>query len=296
MTSEQVIPLEAVITPTIRYSHGDLAALGASIRDEGMRHPLVLWADGTLISGARRYRACLMMGGRFRQVPVVYVDTIEDAAKRLLVDNEDDHLALPMTMSEVCRLWQWLRKLDEPAALLRADHARRRGAVLREQVMAGQRPPGRHAVSEDYVLNTLCGPFGISSSTAKRLWAIYAIAYLKSDVTPERRAQARRSLDSIDSGESSIWANYYPLVAGRSPAPVAANPPVEIEPAPAARQLAAWDRSLPQLEGLMAGLMELGAPNDDLTWAQVKPVVDRLAAVRRNTEKLIKKMRESNPS
>lgn len=294
MTYEQIIALEAVITPTIRYSHGDLVALGASIRDEGMRHPLVLWRDGTLLSGARRYRACMLAGATM--VPVVYVDTIEDAAKRLLVDNEDDHLALPMTMSEVCRVWQWIRKLDEPAALLRADFAKRRGVALRRQALDGTRTPGRHNVSEDYVLNTLCGPFGMSASTAKRLWAIYATGYITSDVTPGRRLQARAALASIDSGESSIWANYHQLTTGRSSAPVSANPPAEIESAPAVRQLTGWDRSLPQLEGLIAGLIELGPPNPDLTWAQVSPVVDRLAAVRRNTEKLIKKMRESNPS
>jgi len=87
-------------------------ALGASIRDDGLRHPITLWKDGTIISGGRRLRAYLLMD--MPRIQAVFVDNIEDAAKRMLADNEDDLLALPWKWSEVCRLWEMLRRLDAP--------------------------------------------------------------------------------------------------------------------------------------------------------------------------------------
>jgi hypothetical protein len=294
--TEQWISIEAVRTPVVRYSSGALSALGASLRDDGQRHPITLWKDGTLISGFRRHRAALLLGSA--SMRAVFVDTIEDAAKRLLTDGQDDYLALPMKSSEMCRLWELLRRLDEPAAKIRADEARRRGVELRRQTMRGQRPRGRTVnSSEDYVLSVLAPPFGLSESTARRLWAIYAHAVGIANTTAEKADKARVALADIDAGESSISANYERLITSRAaPAPRSRTRPVPVEAADAARQRLAWARSLPQLEGLVSGLVELGPPNAELTWDEVGPVHTRLAAVRRELEKMIKQMREHNKS
>ncbi len=299
--TETTINVEAVRVPSIRDNSDDvaerLAELGNSIRDEGLRRPIAVWTDGTLISGARRLRAYFLMAGapggsKFRHIPAVFVDTIEDAAKRLLSDNQDDAHYFPMKWSEVCRLWELMRTLDAPAAVRRADAARRRGVELRRATTAGKRRPGRASYSEDYVLHVLAEPFGISESTASRLWAIYSMSRL--DGAPTLALAARRALDDIDAGHSSIWANYQRLKAGRT-APVARRKqPEPVASAPAARQLAAWKRSLPEMEGLVAGLAELGPPHPDLPWDQVGPVCARLAVIRRDLEKMIKKMKESN--
>lgn len=296
-SAERTVNIEAVRTPNVRNAPGILAALGASIAEEGMRHPLTLWKDGTLISGSRRHRASLLLNRQ--HVPAVFVDTIEDAAKQLLVDNEDDHLALPMKWSEVCRLWGLLRRFDEPAAVKRIDAARRAGALLRQQTRAGLRRPGRSSAhTEDYVLSVLAPPFGTSEATAKRLWAIYSLAYgLTDDIDRAKRDHAQRAMANIDSGESSIYGSYSALLAGRTPPAAPRTKAVEPVEAVAARaQQTAWARSLPQLEGLVAGLVELGSPNADLTWEQVAPVHARLSAVRRDLEKMIKKMKEINQS
>jgi hypothetical protein len=50
------------------------------------------------------------------------------------------------------------------------------------------------------------------------------------------------------------------------------------------------------MEGLVAGLVELGPPNAELTWEQVGPVHARLSAIRRDLEKMIKQMKELNQS
>lgn len=296
ITVERTIATETIRVPEIRDTYGPLADLSASIRDEGLRHCLTLWKDGTLISGSRRLRAVVLLGRQ--QIQAVYVDTIEDAAKRLLADHDDDYLARPMTATDTCRLWAWLRRLDEPAAALRADAARRRGVELRRQTAAGQRPPGRvGSRTEDHVLTAVAGVFGFSEKTAQRLWTIYSTAYLTPTATDERRAQARAALTRIDAGESSISGEYARLTAGSRPPTAALKAaPAPVVSADATRQLAAWNRSLPQLEGLTSGLTELGPPNPSLAWEQVGPIHERLMVVRRDLEKIIKKMRESNQS
>jgi hypothetical protein len=294
-SSEQLISIEAPRTPHVRRGTGRLNTLADSIRHDGLRHPIVLWKDGTLLSGTRRHRACLLLGRE--RIPAVFVDTIEDAAKHLLADNEDDHLAVPMKWSEVCRLWELLRRLDEPAAVQRGAAARRRGVELRRLTEAGKRNPGRSRQhSEDYVLGVLGPTFGMSASTAKRLWAVYEMAYVPGELADDKREQAREALRRIDAGEASIFACYAHLRSGH-PAPASPlRPGGPAVPAAARVQRAAWDRSLPQMEGLVAGLAELGPPNAELTWEQVAPVYARLSAVRRDIEKMIKKMREINPS
>lgn len=292
--SETIVNTESVRVPGIRDKYGILSSLGASIRDEGMRHPIVLWTDGTLLSGSRRYRAVQLLGGH--QIQAMFVNTLEDAAKALHADLDDDYQALPMKWSEVCRLWAVLRRLDAPAHLLRKDANRRQGVALRRLTVDGDRDPGRGgARSEDYPLSVMSAPYGVSHSTAKRLWAIYSRAWdgAITDRPTADQVAARAALAAIDDGESSITANYVKLTTGRS-APIS-KPKVAapIPPAAAARQLAAWDRSLPQLEGIVAGLVELGTPNPDLTPEQIAPARERLASIRRDIEKMIKSMREN---
>lgn len=295
-SGERLIRTEAVRIPRTRDGNGSCLALANSIRDTGLERPITVWSDSTLISGQRRLVAHMLL--KRDRIPAVFVNTIEDAAKRMLGDNQDDHLALPWKWSEVCRLWEVLRRLDGPAAIRRADASRRRGVELRRKTLAGQRNPGRaHGVkhSEDYVLSVICDPFGISGATAKRIETIYSMGYGLTDAPDEKRELAREVMADIDAG-ASIWACYQRLMGVRGP--VVSRPKAEtpIESAPAARQLTAWAKSLPQMEGLTAGLTELGAPNAELTWDQVGPVHIRLMAVRRELEKIIKQMRESNKS
>jgi hypothetical protein len=133
----------------------------------------------------------------------------------------------------------------------------------------------------------------MSNTSAGRIWALYMLA--NTPTQPEdRREAARQALRDIDSGDRSIYGAYISLLGGRktkTSRPRAAPQPVT--PEPAAKQAATWARSLPTLEGLVAGLVELGPPNADLTWDQVGPVHARLSAARRELEQIIKKMKET---
>lgn len=292
-SGERIIRTEAVRIPRLRESNGSCLPLANSIRDEGLRRPITVWSDGTLVSGQRRLVAHMLL--ERERIPAVFVNTIEDAAKRMLGDNQDqdDGLAVAWKWSEVCRLWEVLRRLDAPAAVKRKDAATRRGVELRRKTQAGQRKPGRsHSHSEDYVLGVICEPFGISSATARRIETIYHMGYGTTNASDEKRELAREVMADVDNN-GSIWANYQRLMGHRG---VVSRPRIEVpvEPVAAAKQLTAWERSLPQMEGLVAGLAELGPPNAELIWEQVGPVHTRLMAVRRELEKIIRQMRESN--
>ena len=301
---EMTILIESVRIPQVRDRYGALDALGRDIRQNGLCHPITLWADGTLVSGSRRLRAHFLLTGedrpvsRFRRIGAVFVDTIEDAAKRLLADNADDVLAEQLKPSEICKLWSVLRELDAPAAARRLTEARRRGVELRRQTLTGKRKPGRtHARGngDDYFLRVLGEPFGMSEATASRLWTIHKVA-VNQALPDERRQLAAACLASLDAGESSIHASYAALLANRTTPPVGVRARAATAPAPAVRQQAAWFRALPQMEGLIAGLTELGHPNPDLTWEQVAPVHARLKKIRRDMEKIINGMREIEQS
>lgn len=290
---EVTINIETVRIRTCRATHGNLADLAASIEADGLRHPITVWTDGTLISGARRLRAHYMLasGDKLRSsIKAVFVDTIEDAAKRLAEDNADGYLAEPMKPTEMLRLWEVLRHLDKPAAARRLAAARRRGVELRRQTLAGKRKPGKvRSNTEDYVMSVLAAPFDMSEATASRLSTTNKIA---NDDGDARQQTAREILYDLDRGIGTIWGGYARLVSGRQAPPSKPKVIEPVEPAPAAKQLSAWARALPQMEGLTAGLAELGGPNKELTWEQVGPVHARLAAVRRDLEKMIKNMKE----
>lgn len=296
---QATVNIESVKVANYRTSFGALAPLGTSIRDEGLRHPIALWSDGTIISGTRRLRAHFLLAGapggeRYRKIRAIFVDTIEDAAKRIITDNEDDYLREAMKPSELCRLWQTGRMLDAPAARRRREEARRRGVQLRKQTLEGERTGGRFSYSEDHFLNVMSQPFNMSEATASRLWRIFDLANTEAtgDKAMDARDRARNALRLLDEGKASISGAYTAIIRGHRVPTVRSEP--QGKAAPADKQLAAWERSLPALEGLAFGLAELGPPHPDLTWEQVGPVRARLAAVRRELDKITKKMKEND--
>jgi ParB family chromosome partitioning protein len=292
MSEEVLIRCESVRMHPVRAKAGSLSALLKSIQTEGLHRPITVWSDGSLISGFRRLTAHYTLGRE--TIPAVFVHTVEDAAKRLLGDIQDDTCAKQMAWSEVCSLWHLMRTLDAPNAAKRADEARRRGVELRRQTQAGLRTPGRGArSSEDYVLTVLCEPFGISVQTARRVEVVWETANGYTDADETLRRKAQQIMHDIDTGES-IWSGHQKLMGLAPRVRDRKKKPDLTPPAEAAKQLQAWEKSLPMLEGLIVGLVELGPPNPELTWEQVGPVHARLSAVRRTLEQKIKQMKEAS--
>jgi hypothetical protein len=279
MAAETLVRSDNVRIPRHRESTGSCMDLAVSIRDEGLRHPITLWKDGTLISGERRLFAHILM--EIPRIPVIYVHTIEDAAKRLLEDNQDEYLSTPQTWSEICRVWQTLRRLDEPAALKRYEAAQRRGVQLRKQTMRGQRVSGRSTTrSDDYVLSVMCEPYDISYATANRVEIVWKAANGFTEEPGPRRDLAKEIMAGFDNG-APVWPGYQRYMAARPSRATGAMSPrgvATMRSAAVAKQRAAWDRSLPQLEGLIAGLIELGPPKPGRRSARSTPALRRPAA------------------
>lgn len=293
---EKPVPVADVNVPLIRNDSNSNYAASAdlidSIEKEGLLIPITIWSDGTLVSGYRRLRACVSLNRT--TIPAVTVDTIEDAAKRLLSDNGNEHLAVPLLPSEMCRLWDVLIELDAPAAAVRRNEARRRGVELRKQTQLGQRKAGRSknkGTAAEYLMGVLGEPFGMAEATASRLHMIHRMIN-DAALPADRRERAAAAMIALDEGKSSIWASYDSLIVKRPNGSTRARLAPPTEPASPAKQRASWDRILPQLEGLTDGLTQLGTPNPGLTSEQVAPVHARLMKIRRDIEKVINGMKE----
>lgn len=273
-----------------RSGLGNLTQLRTSLLRDGFRHPICAWSDGTVISGERRLVAAIVAGGD--AVPVEYVSTIEDAAKRLTEDNEDDYLAKPRTWSEVCALWEVLRKLDGPAAQQRRRANIQRGQELRKQAVTGQRKPGRTSTrGQDYFLSVLAPPFGISDATARRILCIYRAA---KQTGPN--GLAAELMRDVDLHKGAVWKSYQKLLGHDPDAP---HEPKKPKPAPlppppsaaAAQQLQALSNAEAHMAGMIAGIRALGPLNPALTWKELAPHHAALSEIRRGVEKLIKEMK-----
>ena len=83
-----------------RVDLGDIAGLGASIRELGLLHPVVIRPDGLLIAGERRLEACKSIG--MAQIPVTVVD-LADVVLGELAENSARKDFLPSEMVAILR-------------------------------------------------------------------------------------------------------------------------------------------------------------------------------------------------
>lgn len=273
-----------------RSGLGSLTQLRASLLRDGFRHPICAWPDGTVISGERRLVAAIMAGAD--TVPVEYVSTIEDAAKRLTEDNEDDYLAKARTWSEVCELWEVLRRLDGPAAQKRRRDNIQRGQEMRRAVLAGKRKPGRASGrGQDYFLTVLAPPFGISDATARRIVCIHRAA---KEMGPN--SLAAELMRDVDLHKGAVWKSYQRLLGHDPDAPHVPTKPKPAPPPPlpsaaAAQQLQALSNAEAHMAGMLAGIRALGPLNPALGWEALAPHHAALSEIRRGVDKLIKEMK-----
>jgi ParB-like nuclease family protein len=99
---------------------GDIVPLADSIRDAGLRHPVIISPRYGLITGRRRLAACQHLG--WREVPYLAVGTVAEALAAFLREDGDPRQALPMTVAErIYRDWQMR---DELKWWPRAGHNR----------------------------------------------------------------------------------------------------------------------------------------------------------------------------
>jgi ParB family chromosome partitioning protein len=121
-----------------RQNLGDLTALVASIRDQGLLQPITVTTEGFLICGARRLAAVKQLG--WRTLTVWVRSGISDELGRLLAEQDDNSLHKPLDQIEGAALYR------EVKAMLAEDAARRMQA---SQFQPGSNENPRSQGSED---------------------------------------------------------------------------------------------------------------------------------------------------
>lgn len=104
-----------------RTDLGDIDALAASIRRDGLLQPITVTPDGVLVCGARRLAAIKQLG--WKTVNVWVRSGLSDRLGQLLAEQDDNVLHKPLTPLEAAALYRELK------ALLAEDAARRQEAT-----------------------------------------------------------------------------------------------------------------------------------------------------------------------
>jgi ParB family chromosome partitioning protein len=104
-----------------RKDLGDIDALMASIREVGLLHPIVIRKDRTLVAGWRRLTAAARLGRV--SVPVHVVANLDDTARLLKAERDENLHRKDLTPSEAVALGKALEELERAGAKKRQAQA-----------------------------------------------------------------------------------------------------------------------------------------------------------------------------
>ena len=108
-----------------RTELGNLQPLADSIRDVGLLHPVVVTPGGILVAGGRRIEATKLLG--WSEIPVTVAATLDDAAKLLMAEHDENRCRLDLTPWEAEAMQRSLLEVYRPAAAARQREAGARG-------------------------------------------------------------------------------------------------------------------------------------------------------------------------
>jgi ParB family chromosome partitioning protein len=192
------VSIEAIkVAGRHRKDLGDLRELALSIQDVDLLNPITLTRDGRLVAGQRRLEACRLLG--WSQVPVRFVDSLDDAAKLLRAERDENLCRQEMRPSELGSLGAALYEIEAESAKTRQ---REHGGTApgRPSHTQGTRTtsdvgePGsdhnktRHVVGE---------ALGMSGRTYSELHFAHRAA-TDTDASEEERELARKALAEMD--------------------------------------------------------------------------------------------------
>jgi ParB family transcriptional regulator, chromosome partitioning protein len=115
-----------------RKEMGDLDALAASIREHGLLHPVVITADGQLVAGERRLRACALLGWQKVPVTVVSVDDL------LRAERDENEVRKSFTPSEAVAIGRVIEEKFRAENKERQRQNARATAIVREARRKGK--------------------------------------------------------------------------------------------------------------------------------------------------------------
>lgn len=138
-----------------RADLGDLDALAASIRREGLLQPPTITPDGVLVCGRRRLAAIKQL--RWRTVNVWVRSGISDRLGQLMAEQDDNMLHKPLTQLEAAGLYRELKQV------MAEDAARRKEATW----FGPAHQPGSDGPAK--LAGPSLGPLGTAREQAARL-------------------------------------------------------------------------------------------------------------------------------
>ncbi|WP_150463276.1 ParB/RepB/Spo0J family partition protein [Nesterenkonia ebinurensis] len=183
-----------------RTDLGDIDALAASIKRDGLLQPITVTPDGFLVCGARRLAAIKQLG--WKTVNVWVRSGLSDRLGQLLAEQDDNVLHKPLSPLESAALYRELK------ALLSQDAARRQEATrFNSQHRTGSDGDGNSPSPSVGALGTTreqaaaMVPGGVSYSTFDKIGYLEKIS--ADPAQPEElRARAQAELDRVESGGS----------------------------------------------------------------------------------------------
>jgi ParB family chromosome partitioning protein len=105
---------DIVVGDRVRQNIDDgIGDLCNSIRELGQLQPILVDKDFNLIAGARRLRACELLG---IEVAIFTCNGIDDALKRLKAERDENHCRKPWTPSEWVEIGKRIEAIEGPEA------------------------------------------------------------------------------------------------------------------------------------------------------------------------------------
>lgn len=179
-----------------RYALGNLDELAKSIADVGLLNPITLTRDTRLVAGHRRLEACRRLG--WSEIPARFIDSLDDAAKLLRAERDENTCRKEMLLSELASLGEALYELEERNARQRMAEAGRKSAPGRSAEKGVELVPHLSAETEQAKARDLVGEaLGMSGRTYSDLRGVYLAATDPETPEPER-VLAKAALDKMD--------------------------------------------------------------------------------------------------
>jgi len=277
--AEVDVPVDAVrATGRHRKDLGDIEALAKSIEAVGLMNAITVTPEWHLIAGERRLAAYRLLGRT--SIPARVVDTVDDAARRIRMERDENTQRKAMAPSELVALARSLEALERPRAAERRSSA----LINKRPVLQNMTAEGPTGATRDVVASAL----GTSYSTIRRA-AVVVDAAADGAATEDERLIAKQALEDMDTGVITVSAAHDRVI--RSIA-TKTGPIHRHTIESAATQRRAISSAEAALSGLAHGLRQIAVLHPDITSEEAAQWVGSLSESRRALTTLINNLKE----
>jgi hypothetical protein len=147
-------PENDLIYKPVSPNDPEIQELAESIRKHGLKEPLVVTKDGYIISGHRRYEACLLIGQSSILCRVEHISRSDPKFQLMLrefnrqrVKSFDETVREQVISMDPARAYQALIKHRQKTATVSGDFLSIEGAKIRRRISQGKQEMLRHAAA-----------------------------------------------------------------------------------------------------------------------------------------------------